>query len=93
MWLFFPVSRSKKATTKPSLKVPAVATLIAPAGIFAAYPAVRPMDARIMDCFFYFTNFAFLRYCILFSAALNISSIIWSLLYLLPSALVFSRRL
>jgi hypothetical protein len=42
MWLFFLVSRSKKATTKPSLKVPAVATLIAPAGISAVYPAVRP---------------------------------------------------
>ena len=39
----------------------------------------------------YFTNAAFLRYSALSAEALNISSIIWSSVYLLPSELVLSR--
>ena len=39
----------------------------------------------------YFTNAAFWRYSALSAEALNISSIIWSSVYLLPSELVLSR--
>ena len=39
----------------------------------------------------YFTNAAFLRYSALSAEALNISSKIWSSVYLLPSELVLSR--
>ena len=52
-------------------------------------PSYRPRKRQKLLT--YFTNAAFWRYSALSAEALNISSIIWSSVYLLPSELVLSR--